>query len=61
METEERRKEKIEAISSMMINICIENGLTVCEMADLAIFFPKFIREKIMDFEARTAFTLNSD
>lgn len=58
---DERRKEKLEAISNKIIEVCIENDLTVYEMAELAIFFPKLIREKILDFETRTAFTLNSD
>lgn len=52
--------EKLETISKEIIEICIKNGLSISEMNDLAMFFPKLMRKEIAILEERTLFKVNS-
>ncbi len=54
-------KQKIEAVSYELMNVCVEKGLTVTEMFELAVNFPRLIKKEISKMEQKTSFTVNSD
>lgn len=54
------KDERVEAISRELLSECAKKGLTIEEMYDLAMFFPRFIRREINALESSTVFTLSS-
>lgn len=54
-------KQKIETVSSRLMEVCIENGLTIAEMSELTLVFPREVRAEIRKMEQRVGFTVESD
>ncbi len=57
----EERKKKTEAVSYELIKMCVEKGLTITEMFEVALMFPRLVKEEISKMEQRVSFTVESD
>lgn len=53
--------EKIETTLNELMKCCEQSNLTISEMQNIAIMFPRYIRKKINNFEDRTVFTSDPD
>ena len=49
----------METISYELLNECVKKGLTIEDMNNLAMFFPRFIRKEIETLETSTMFSLH--
>lgn len=54
-------RQKIETVSSRLMEVCIENGLTIAEMSEFTFVFPREVRAEIRKIEQRVGFTVESD
>lgn len=54
----EEKKKNLEAVSYELMGICVEKGLTITEMFEVAIMFPRMVKEEISKMEQRVGFTL---
>ena len=54
-------KQKVETVSSRLMEVCVENGLTIAEMFEIALIFPRKVKAEISKTEQRVGFTIGPD
>ena len=54
-------KQKVETVSGRLMEVCVENGLTIAEMLEISLMFPRKVRVEISKMEQRLGFTVESD
>jgi hypothetical protein len=54
-------KQKLETVSNRLLEVCVENGLTITEMAKITFIFKRRVIEEIRRMEQRVSFTIEPD
>lgn len=56
-----KKEKKLETISYELMEMCVEKGLTITEMFEVAFMFPRMVKAEISKMEQKVGFTVETD